>query len=61
MNLILKQNITLIGNLIISIDETGIVLKRIDDSVGLLVEQNVYTIDLIIIMNQVTQCVWQSV
>ena len=37
MNLILKHLITEIGNDIISIDETGIVLKRIDDSVGLLV------------------------
>ena len=37
MNLILKQNITEIGNDIISIDETGIVLKRIDCTFGLYV------------------------
>jgi len=60
MNLILKQNITEIGNDIISIDETGIVLKRIDDSVGPKVVQNVQLTNRII-TNQVIQCVWQSV
>ena len=56
----LRQNINLIENDIISIDETGIVVKRIDDSVGLKVVQNVQLMNRII-MNQVTQCVWQSV
>ena len=61
MNLILKQNITEIGNDIISIDETGIVLKRKNDYAWSTGGKNVYTINLIIIMNQVTQYIGQSV
>ena len=60
MNLILKQNITEIGNDIISIDCTGIVLWRKEDSVGLKVVQNVQLMNRII-TNFVIQCVWQSV